>query len=138
MITTTLGQLVEADAALQRLATLKSPCATAYRLAKLCKVVSDETRLFYQQRLALIQEHGTERPATPEEAARGETTMWQVKPDQMAAYVGKLQPLAAEPVTLAVQPLELQGLGAIEVSAAELLALGPLLADPDEEKAGTP
>lgn len=133
MITTTLGALVDAEAALQRLAQQKLPAQSAYRLAKLCKAVAEETKIFTDRRVELIKEVGVSRPATAAEQARGETTMLEVAPPHMAGFLAQLGEMASVPVTLSVDPLDLLSLGSVELSAADLLALGPLVADPKED-----
>lgn len=129
IITTTLGQLVDAEPALMRLAGQKMSAASAYKLAKLCKAVAEETKIFTEKRIEKIKEVGVSRQATPAEQARGETTMVEVAPPHMRTFLEHLGELASVPVTLDLAPLDLAALGAIELSAADLLALGPLVSD---------
>lgn len=130
MIELTLGHCVDADPALSRLAAQKLPFAGAYRIAKLAKAVADELRHFQEQRNALVTEYGSERPAaTPEERAQhGETVRYidPTAPDWWT-FVARLQELAAVPVSLPLDPIDLTTVEGLEITAADLLQLGALV-----------
>lgn len=114
-INATIGQLVEAEAALQRLAAHKLDAKTRYHVVKLARLVTEETSThFHEPRQALIVEMGFDKMPT-------------VPPDQMPAFLGKLRPLADVPVTLPWGPITSGMLEtAPDVTAADLIALGPL------------
>jgi len=134
MIATTLGALVTAEPALERLATERLSVKAAYHVAKLARLVRLETALFHEARQKALLEFGEERDAaTPEERARLGPRVITVTPEHAAAFTARLADLTALPVELAWTPLDLEALGDLRITPADLLALGPLIADPKEE-----
>jgi hypothetical protein len=135
-ITTTLGTLVQAaEPALTNLAKIRLPAKTAYHIAKLLRAVREETAHFHAERNALVERWGDERDATPiEQKDLGAARLRAVRPEHIAEFVAAVEELSALTVEIAVAPLTLEALGAIDVPAADLLALGPLLAAPEEDK----
>lgn len=119
-IHTSLGTLAQAEAALQRLAAQRLPVKAAYHLAKLCTLVRTELKVFEEQRLAIVKELGVAGPA-----ALGQES-WQVAPDRMPDFTARITELVAIPVTIAWGPFDLSPL-AIDITAEDLLALGPLV-----------
>ena len=69
MIETTLGQLVLAEPALERLGAKLFPPRMGYTLAKLRAAVQTETAHFMKMREELAREHGDIRDALPDERA---------------------------------------------------------------------
>lgn len=127
-IQTTLGALVQAEPALAPICALKLSARSAYHLKKLAQLVAIETTHFHTERNALIKELGTARP----DGGFGiEPTIAFEENPQFAAFLRRVTELAAVEVTIPWGPLDLAMLGDEKVSAAELAALGPLLADPD-------
>jgi len=120
-ITTTLGALVQAEAALPAICAVKLSPKSAYHVAKLARLVAIDTKHFHVERDALITELGTKR----------DDGGFELKPDsdQMATFVAKVTELAAVPVEIPWGPIALDMLGDEKVSAQELAALGPLVAD---------
>jgi hypothetical protein len=132
MITTTLGALVTAEPALGRLLDQRVSMQTAYTLAKLAKLVREETAVYHQQREALIQALGAPREPTASEQAAGiRESVIEVTVDNRAPFFAKVQELAAIPVTLAWTPVAVSVLDGIQISGADLLALDPLLQEPE-------
>jgi hypothetical protein len=125
MIQTTLGALVQAEPAIATIAAMLLSAKSAYHVAKLARLVATETRHFHTSRDAIIQELGTARDGGGAE----------LKPDAEAwpAFVARVTELAAVEVTLPWGPITLAMLGDAPVSAQVLVALGPLLAEPDAE-----
>lgn len=123
-ITTTLGALVQAEAALAAICALKLSAKSAYHLKKLSQLVAQETKHFHTERDSYITDLGTARDGggfgiAPDSAA------WPV-------FVEKVTELLAVPVELPWGPITLAMLGDEKVSAQDLTALGPLVADLDE------
>jgi len=116
----TLGELVEADAALTRLLEVRLSAQLAYNVAKLAKIVKKETTHYHERRDALIRELGEPVPGDPNGAIR-------VAPANMAAFVPRLQELMAVTATLTVTPLRLADLP--EMTGADLVRLGVLVTD---------
>ncbi len=124
-IPTTLGALVQAEAALAPICALKLSAKSAYHLKKLAQLVAAETKHFHTERDALIRELGTTRDDGTVEV-KTDSVRW-------AEFVTRVGELAAVPVELPWGALTLAMLGDATVSAAELQALGPLFADPTED-----
>ena len=117
MIATTLGQLVSAEPALAELAKQRLPAKVAYQIARLSRKAGEETKHFHDSRDAAIKELGEEKD--------GQVV---VKPSNIGAFVLRLNELASIEVELDAQPVAIEALG--DISAADLLALGPLVAEP--------
>jgi hypothetical protein len=129
MITTTLAHLVDAYPALSRLAQLRLPVKVAYRVAKLLKAIGSEIKTFEEQRNALVIAHGAARPATEAEiAATGQTTIHEVDADKRAAFFAAVRELGGLEVQLAGEAITLEELAG-DMTAADLVALGPLVAE---------
>lgn len=119
-ITTTLGALVDAEAALLRLLAVTfdrdGGAKVRYHVVKLARLVAAETKHFYDERNALVSKHGEGEPKT---LART-SPHW-------AAFSADLQPLAAVPVTIPWGPLTSAMVEPYPtILGADLLALGPL------------
>lgn len=127
-ITMSLGVLVFAENALRTLCALKLSAQAAYRLSKLARVVSDETKHYHETRDALIKELGT-----PTATGRG-TVEIQAEIDgqpnpKIDEFQRRMIDLSNVAVELTVTPFLLADLGDHPVSASDLLALGTLVTD---------
>jgi hypothetical protein len=124
-VVTTLGALVTAQPALASICQLRLSAKSAYHLKKLAQLVAQETKHFHEERDALIKELGTARPDGG----------FELKPDsdQFPVFVAKVNELAAVDVSLPWGPITLAMLGDEKVSAQELTALGPLVAEPEAD-----
>jgi len=134
LIDTTLGQLAEAEAAIGRLASARMPFAAAYRVSKLAKAVALELTHFHECRTALVREYGEPRDSTPAERAAGaEAAVIQVSPASASwpTFVVKARELADVPVTLNVPAFDPSSVPGLEITAGDLVALGPLVMLPD-------
>ena len=127
-IITTLGNLVNAEAALRRLAALPLQIKTAFHVVKLLRVARLEIDQFNQQREATIKELGTSRPATEDERSTGYgAEVTQVKPEHVEEFTKRINELAQVSLTLPLAHIKLGDLGEMKVSAADLLALETLV-----------
>jgi hypothetical protein len=117
-ITATLQDLLTAERALQRLSERPLPIKVSYHLGKLRRLVRAETQVFYEERDKLARELGSGDAA-------GAT--FTVPPAQLPTFHARLAELTALTVTIAWAPLDLATLGAIEITAADLDALTPLV-----------
>jgi hypothetical protein len=115
----TLGELVYAEPALDRLLDVKLPAQTAYHIAQLAKAVKAETQHFNTQREAFIRELGV---------PNGDQSL-EVPPEHRAEFFRRMAELAAVEVSLACRPLTLHLLEAQEICGADLLRLGVLVVD---------
>jgi hypothetical protein len=122
-ITTTLGALVQAEPALGRVTAVKfdqpGGAKVRYHLVKLARLVAVETKHFYDERNALVEQHGE---GTPKVVART-APAW-------ATFAAACEALAAVPVTIPWGPLtEAMAEPYADISAADLVGLGPLYTD---------
>ena len=128
MITTTLGALVALQPALGRLMAIALPVKVAYSLSKIAARVSEDVSIFHERRNALVKEFGVERDATAEELAQGQRSpICEVAVSQRPAYFARVEELMAVAVSIEWPPVLLDDLGPIMMSAADVLALAPLL-----------
>lgn len=116
-IAATLGELVQAEEALQRLIEVKLPAKMAYQVAKLMRLVLAETQHFHKQREEAIRELGAANPDNPNEI--------RVQPDRMAEFATRLNELYAVEARIDWTPLSVADLP--EITASDLLRLGPLV-----------
>jgi len=124
----TLGEVLEAEVALTRLAAMPWPVRTGYHISKLLRLLRVETQLFEQQRIAAVREFGTPRPATDEERARGNgEEITQVPPARMTEYLRKVTELQQLPITIDWAPLTIEAFGDQRLTGIDMLALGPLV-----------
>jgi hypothetical protein len=132
VITTTLGELLEAHDALTRVMSHAGYNArTRYHLAKLSRLVEAEVKLFHGQREALIETYGTERPTRPEDRQATDTVR-EVMPDKRAEFVKRLGEVCAVQITIPWGPIRSSDIPE-SVTPGDVIALGPLceLVEPD-------
>lgn len=127
-ITMKLGELLDAELALDRLLEERLPATVAYHVAKLAKLVKAETAYFATQREAFIRELGEETPPTDEQRAAGATAILKVKGEHVEEFNRRLTELAAVEVAIPWRPLPFEALPPI--SGADVLRLGLLLTEP--------
>jgi hypothetical protein len=123
-ITASLGALADAEPALERLAGEKLPFQTAYRVAKLKRAVAEETRHFYEQRNALVREHGQARPGGGPDDVHVLPTM-----PSWPTFVAKVTELAAVQATIPLWPLDLTTVPGLTIAPSDVLLLEPLILD---------
>jgi hypothetical protein len=129
MIKTTMGALVSAERSLDHLLTVRCAAKTAYRIAKMTRVVRQETSHFHEEQRKLFAEFGVERETvTPAERSRFGERLTQVPVERMSEFAKRMKELTDIPVDLALEPLVLDEL---TISGADILSLGPLAADVD-------
>lgn len=126
-LTTTLGALAAAAPVLERMLTARVPAAVAYRFAKLARALNPEVAHFHKEREALIRELGAERDVSEAERATGASSIFEVKRENIPTFNERLAEVQAVEVSLDVPPLTIEDLEHVEVSGADLLALGPLV-----------
>lgn len=127
-IQTTLGALVDSEAALLKVLAVKfdkdGGAKLRYHVVKLAKLVAAETKHFYDERNALIERFGD-----------GEPKSLQRTSPNWAAFSAELKPLTEVPISIPWGPLTSAHVEPYpEIVGAELLALGPLYElDPEKE-----
>lgn len=125
-LSTLLGALVFAEPALGRLCELKLSAKSAYRLAKMARLVTTETKHYHEMRDKHIKELGVE-------GEKGQISV-PVEIDgrpnaNFETFVARMTELSQVAVELDLKPLTLEELGECSVAAGDLLALGVLLSD---------
>lgn len=118
-----------ADGPLNRLAGLKLRGKAAYHVTKLCRLVTQELNHSEEVRVKLVREVG-------ETDKDGNVT---VPGDKIAEFQQQLKEAYETPVKLDWNPITLDMIGENEISAADLIALGPLFVEsiePQPEKEG--
>lgn len=127
-IQTTFGELSASAPALGRLLEIKQPQKVVYHVAKLVKLVQSELTHFEEKREALVKEFGTDRDPTPEEVTkRGESPVTEITPENMPKFLAAFRELCAVEVELPWRQLKFADLSGFDVSAADVLAMEPLL-----------
>lgn len=127
-IAMTLGELLSAEIALDRLLEERLPAKVAYHVAKLAKLVKTETAYFASQREAHVRELGEDVPPTDEQRAAGATAILKVKDEHINEFNRRLTELAAVEVSIAWRPLPFDALPPI--SGGDVLRLGALITEP--------
>lgn len=128
-IQTTLGALVNAESALIRLNDLRLGYARMYQISKLTALVRAEAKFFYDKRAAAIKVLGAPRAtATDDERAKFGDSLTEVPKEKQPEFFAKLAELEQVAVTIDWTPLA--PADDLNLSGAEILALGALLAEP--------
>ena len=118
-IETTLGELVEAEAALDRVLAVKLDAKTRYHAVKLARLVKQETKHFHDERNALVEKLGTDGLAGAKEIRANSPAM--------AQFVAELKPMYEIPVTVEWGPLTRAMLEPyLDVTGKDQIDLGPL------------
>ena len=133
-IVTTLGELVDAESTLRKVAAVRFDKDGGERLryfvTKLSRLVSQETKQFFDRHKALVDEYGIEREPTGAERARqGPEKVKEVPRGTpvFAIFSKAYQELVAVPVTIPWGPVTTAMLEPYpDVSSADMMALGPL------------
>lgn len=124
-ITMTMAELDAAQPALTRLLAQRLPARAAYHLAKLARLLTADLQYLRDHRAALFQEFGQ-----PSGTAPDGSTFFTIPPEHRDAFGRRWREVMAVPVEIAWTPLAFDVLG--EITPEDLLALGPLVADPVE------
>lgn len=137
--TVRLGELAQAEPALGRLAKKELPLKVSFHVARLCRKVASEFRLFEEQRAALVRRLGE---------PMGTNGDMRVAPQHLAEFISQVDEVAAVVVTIDCPPLtraELEGVPQLALSPEDLLLIEPFLREgtdghgdavPDRDRAG--
>ncbi len=133
MITTTLGELVEAEATLQKISAREGFSFKAiYALAKLARLVKVETKFWHEQRSKLFEKLAFERNASPAEEPIHGPKIREISPGNLVEFRNLMNELNGTNVKIDWNPIKSTDLKGC--TAAELVLLGPLceLVQPDD------
>lgn len=129
-IRTDFATLKRAEPAIVRLLDARGlPPKAKYHVAKLLRLVRQETSHFDKERNLLIVKHGERRDATPEEKVEfKEETVTSVPPEKLADYAAELNLLLETDVSIAWGRIPIEFLDAAsELSGEDWSALEPLV-----------
>jgi len=115
-IAVTLGELVQAEEALQRLIEVKLPAKQAYHVAKLVRLIKAETQHYHAQREEAIRDLGD---------ATADGLEVRVPPDKMPEFLKRLNELFSVETRIDWPPLALADLP--DITPGDLLRLGSLV-----------
>jgi hypothetical protein len=119
-MTLTFAQLISIQEPLQRLARARMEARAAFRIGLLVKLLAPHMAAASEARLRAYREFGTE----------DEHGSVHVTPDRMADLRKAMEPLLEMPVEVHLDPIPLASLAGVDaLSAEDLLALGPLIAE---------
>ena len=126
----TLRALLDAQPALTRLAGERLPVKLAYNVARMVKAVQPDVEEFVQQRNKLVRQYGLPRPPLSEEERQTHgAEVIEVTAANLEAYRQDIDALTNVEVTINREPLVLTDVD--RIAPADLLALGPLVAEPE-------
>jgi hypothetical protein len=110
----TIGKLLNAKPALEKLLSLDLPAATAFRMARLTRELNTALESFDDVRQKIIKKHNPEgKDALPSET--------------QAVIIEELNTVAAEKITISFEPISLNALGDAVMSASDAMALDFLI-----------
>ena len=110
----TLGQLGAALPSLQKLAQLDLPVKIAFRISRFLKQAETEGQTLATIRSRLLKEFGEPMK---------ESGQFRVLPDKIDDFKAELEKLQSEEIEFNFQPISLENLGDIFLSAQDLLVL---------------
>jgi len=129
-IETTIGALADAEPALERVAAQKLDAKARYHVVKLARLVKAEVQThFHEPRQEAFKEFGTEREPTEAERAKqqGPQKVLEVIGDKLVPFRARVKDLCDVPSTIPWGPITAAMVeGCAEITALDLLALGPL------------
>lgn len=130
MITVTLGELMESQAAFRSLMGQAVPAATSYRLQRLARRIEVELESCEQARQEACRRHGT---------LSADGRRFEFPPEGREPFQQELEDLLATEIALPGEPLSLAQLGDRTVlSGAEMYCLTWLISEPAESPEGAP
>lgn len=134
-ITAVIGTLTAALPIFEELSQIRRPAATSWRMARVLRAVQDNLKEYEVERQRLVQELGVSRDPSPEEASlNGGQPVTYIPADKLQQFIEALTPIVMTEVTVNCHPIPLADLG--DISARELLALGPFVSAPEENDGG--
>ncbi len=116
----TLGEILNGKNSLEKLISKEIKIKTAFKLSKLAKMVTEEMQLYEEQRIGLVKKYGDE----PDE--KGATA---VKPENNQKFIEELTELTGVEVELDFEPISVDELGDIEISAGDLSLIEKFLSE---------
>jgi hypothetical protein len=107
----TLGELLNGKEPLEKLVNLEINIRTAFRLSKVITKVNTELQLFEEKRMELVNKYGTADDD-------GNVTVSQ---ENIAAFQNELGELISLEVALDFEPVDIDEIGDVKMTAAEMM-----------------
>jgi hypothetical protein len=107
------------DGPLQRLLQKELPAATAFKMARIARIIDVEVKSMQEQHRALVKKHGTEY----------EGGNIRVEADEILSFANDLDDLLAVEIDLEIDVLSIDLLDKVRVMPADMLALSFIFDD---------
>jgi hypothetical protein len=117
MMTVTLGTIRAAEPALKKLLTTELPIGTSFKLSKLVKIVDENLQHYENERVKLVKKFGK----------ADDQGNINVQPDQMDEFLKGITELHAISVELPYEPVSVESLGEVKMSAVDAAQLTEFL-----------
>ncbi|MFT3951171.1 MAG: hypothetical protein QM689_04355 [Oscillospiraceae bacterium] len=117
MIKTTLGAIVAATQAVGKLNSEPLQVSTAFKVAKLTKAIAEEYKLYDEQRIKLLERHGT----ISEDGGH-----YDIPADKQDAFAAAMAELQAQETELNCEKINLAGED-IKITANDIIALAEFI-----------
>jgi hypothetical protein len=101
---------------------MRLPVKSCYAIAKLLKLVAEETKHYHAEREVAFAAWSDPRPPKPGEVG---DEMREIRPEHMAAFTARMTELFELEVTIPWRPLDLATLGVPDFTPVEVFHLGP-------------
>ena len=113
-----IGKFRVAQDALSKLLTAELPVKIAFRLSRLYKVAQENLTAVEEQRVKLVSKYGKKV---------GDSEDMEVLPENLEKFQEELLSLLEEEIEVDYEPVGLDDLGDIKLTAVEMAALEPFL-----------
>jgi len=117
-----LMQIQNAMPALQKVLNAELPVKVAFRLSRLAKAVGDVAKDIEQQRANLVKKYG-------EEVEGGRPGDYRVLDENISQFQQEFGELLQEDVRLDTEPVKLEALEGVKLTAIDMVALEPFISE---------
>lgn len=125
MIEVKLREILESQEAMRHLSEKSLRGRTAYQLGRLMKKLEGELSTYNEVRQKLIEKYAKRKDDGSFEV--NERNEYQFTPENMQAYIEEINKLIEEEVQIEASPINLDDLGDIEFTPAEMSMLDPFI-----------
>lgn len=120
-------QMLEANQAALEISRDKLPARASYWVARLLAKLRSEVEIAEGKRVELVKKHGEER-----KDKEGKVVGFLVPPAKMEEFRREYEPIAEDSIDIEIQPLNIGVFDGASIAPQHLMALEPLLVDPQE------
>lgn len=127
MIEVTLGEVLQADEALQKIASCELKVRAAYQVARLMREISSEGKLVFESRDKLIMKYG----AKDEEGQLlvDENGNNNIPKENMEQFAKEYNEVLQTKITLNVEPIKLNDIENVELTYTDVVMLEPFITE---------